>query len=508
MGQIFKISGVLVVLVLFLGGCFGMEGLSVDFVTGIVTDTTGGLIEGATVSAQPLEKKEDEDAKEIIEVTDSSGMFSVQGFENGRIYKVTASKEGYISQGKTIKFHSNAPSNLSFVLTPGVNAGQQQPYSSGNNMFQQTTASSSPVNPQTARVYVAYALAPQMPGSVPSNSSGPGSSGPRTLNEMSGVLYGADPMAGNLSFGDTHANPLQQLSSNHITLIDFNSHKIVGVVPFTSRPYWILFHPGGRVCYITDETKRIIVISPLQNNAVIASIGVGDALITDFAINSSGSRLYAALRSGLPQIAVIDTSSNQVTRFFPLPQNPQISGAQPGGIAVSRDGSTLLVTMGNTTGGELLILDAESGNLLGRVPVGSMPLGVGITPDGKMAVVANYASASVTVVDVPGRQVAGMVPAGTQPAKVVVRPDGRLAYITNSGSGSISVIDPYSQTPITMIPVGQNPMGVAVTPDGKRIYVANNGSGTITIIDAVNNSIIGTTSPVQGSKPYGIGVRP
>lgn len=491
---------------LFVSGCFGLGGLSIDFITGMVVDVNGRLLEGATVTVKSLDK-EDKEEKGFVEITDATGIFSVKGMEDGKMYKVTVGRDGYVPQSKTIKFHSNAASSLTFVLSPG-NATSQN-FGQVGAVYQphQPTVAPTPYDPQTARVYVAFANPPQAPGSQPS-SGGPGSSGPRTLNEMPSVLYGADPMGGNIPFGASHSNPVQNLSANHISLLDLNSNRVVAAIPLPSRPYWIQFHPSGKVCYVADETKRIAVISPLHNNAIVSTIGVGEALIADFVVTRSGDRIYAALRSGIPQVAVIDTISNQVVKFFPLPQSSQFIGSQPGGITVTSDGGMILVTLGNSTGGELVLLETGNGTVVGRVPVGSMPLGVGITPDGQIATVANYASASVTLIDVPGRRSLGTIQTGTQPAKVAVRPDGQVVYVTNNGSGLLSIINPYTQAILTNITVGQNPMGVAVSPDGKRVYVANNGSSNVTIIDAVSGTLIGTTPPALGSRPYGISIRP
>ena len=70
---------------------------------------------------------------------------------------------------------------------------------------------------------------------------------------------------------------------------------------------------------------------------------------------------------------------------------------------------------------------------------------------------------------------------GSQPVDVVVSADGKRVYVANNGDNTISVIDTTTNTTIdTPITVGSNPWDVAISPDGTRLYVSTfefTGSG-------------------------------
>jgi YVTN family beta-propeller protein len=69
--------------------------------------------------------------------------------------------------------------------------------------------------------------------------------------------------------------------------------------------------------------------------------------------------------------------------------------------------------------------------------------------------------------------IAATTPVGHLPKGVTVTPDGSKVYVTNRGRDSVSVIDTATNTVTAAIAVGQSPEGVAVTPDGSKVYVAN-----------------------------------
>ena len=74
----------------------------------------------------------------------------------------------------------------------------------------------------------------------------------------------------------------------------------------------------------------------------------------------------------------------------------------------------------------------------------------------------------VFVIDTATNQLVGApIPVGFLPAGVAVTPDGRYAYITNNFSGTISVIDTASRAVVNSINVASGPLGVASTPNAR-----------------------------------------
>jgi YVTN family beta-propeller protein len=98
------------------------------------------------------------------------------------------------------------------------------------------------------------------------------------------------------------------------------------------------------------------------------------------------------------------------------------------------------------------------------IPVGRVPFGVAITPDGTRAYVANEFSYTVSVIDTATNTVVATIPVGLVPIGVAITPDGTRAYVPNEFSYTVSVIDTATNTVVATIPVGLLPLLVAITP--------------------------------------------
>jgi outer membrane autotransporter protein len=198
-------------------------------------------------------------------------------------------------------------------------------------------------------------------------------------------------------------------------------------------------------------------------------------------------------------VSVIDTGTNAVVGA-PIPV-----GNLPEGVAVSPDGRFVYVT--NTSSNTVSVINAVTNALVASSTVGSHPLGVAVTPDGKFAYVANENSNTVSVIDTTTNAVVASPTVGSSPLGVAVTPDGKFAYIANFNGNTISVIDTTTNAVVASQTVGSRPVGVAVTPDGKFAYVTNSNSDTVSVINTATNSVVGVPIPV-GAFPIGVAVTP
>ena len=94
------------------------------------------------------------------------------------------------------------------------------------------------------------------------------------------------------------------------------------------------------------------------------------------------------------------------------------------------------------------------------------------------------------------------LPGGSKPVGVVVSPDGKRIYVANGRGNSVSVIDAGDDKLLATIPVGKRVWGIAITPDGKKVYAANGLSNDVSVIDTNSNSVIATIK--AGDGPWGV----
>ncbi len=144
------------------------------------------------------------------------------------------------------------------------------------------------------------------------------------------------------------------------------------------------------------------------------------------------------------------------------------------------------------------------------VPVGNVPYGVAVTPNGKKVYVANFDDNTVSVIDTTSNTITATVTGLSNPSGVAVNPDGTMVYVTNYNDDTIddtvSVIDTATDTVTATVNGLSNPCGVTVAPGGTKVYVANRNSNKVSVIDTATNTVKNTIS--VGSDPHGVAVNP
>jgi outer membrane autotransporter protein len=199
-------------------------------------------------------------------------------------------------------------------------------------------------------------------------------------------------------------------------------------------------------------------------------------------------------------VSVIDTATNTVIG------SPISVGSRPIGVAVTPDGRFSYVA--NELSNTISVIDVATNTVIGSpITVGNSPFGIAATPDAKFAYITNFGSNTVSVINTSTNTV--IVPSivvGSAPVGVCVTPGGTFAYVTNATSNTVSVISTATNTVVgSPIPVGTQPEGIAVSPDGKFVYVANVGSNTVSVINTATNTVVG--SPILvGTSPVGVAV--
>ena len=129
------------------------------------------------------------------------------------------------------------------------------------------------------------------------------------------------------------------------------------------------------------------------------------------------------------------------------------------------------------------------------------PRGIGCTPDGTTAYIANYFGSNVSVVDIATNSVIKTIYSDTfaGPVGVGVTTDGTKAYILNDGGNSISIIDTATnEVTGTVDTTGggfSNPFGIAIF--NTTAYVANYSNNTVSIIDTQTDTTTGYITDID-----------
>jgi YVTN family beta-propeller protein len=137
-------------------------------------------------------------------------------------------------------------------------------------------------------------------------------------------------------------------------------------------------------------------------------------------------------------------------------------------------------------------VDIDTGRVLRRFFVGPKPVGVAVAPNKGILVVCDYGLHTVALVDTKTARVRATIPGGRHPYFVAVTPDERMAVVANllpSGPAAehtstpvVSLIDLDARTKIADVPLPDNSTNVRqvrVSPDGRWAYVVHTRGRTM-----------------------------
>ena len=221
--------------------------------------------------------------------------------------------------------------------------------------------------------------------------------------------------------------------------------------------------------------------------------------------------VYVA-NNGSDTVSAIDTATNTVVATIPV-------GSAPLFLAISPDGREVYVTNGGSR--EISVINTATNTVEGQsIGTFTQPWGVTIDPTGQKLfyVTSGFASAHAIFLkyDVGDYRNVQLVPYG-----LAVTPDNEWVFLINRGApwpgetGSVLRIArdlfTFSGTEIVETMVGNYPARVAITPDSTRAYVTNQGGqtgpGNVSVIDVATGMVVG--SPIQvGTNPTGIAITP
>jgi uncharacterized protein (TIGR03437 family) len=137
---------------------------------------------------------------------------------------------------------------------------------------------------------------------------------------------------------------------------------------------------------------------------------------------------------------------------------------------------------------------------------GANPIGVAVTADGALAVVAESGTGTVAVVDLKTFTVKPEIAAGAGASRVAVV--GTQAVVVNRDADTVTIVDLTAGTAIQTLPVGRGPANVAADAANHIAYVTNENDGTISVINLGTLAVTKTIALGASVRPSGITLLP
>jgi YVTN family beta-propeller protein len=196
-----------------------------------------------------------------------------------------------------------------------------------------------------------------------------------------------------------------------LSVLDLASGKITHKVPVGKEPEGVTLRPDGKVVYITSEQDSIVTGIDTQSFAVVAKV-------------ATGRRPRAILFTKDSNVAFVSNEMDgTVTAFNPHTlQNLGLIkidgkgpvGARPMGLALSPDDKWLFVSTGR--GGAIGVVDVAKRQFDHLIEgVGARPWGIAMASDGQHVYTANGSSDDLAIVNAKTGNVERKVPIGGLP---------------------------------------------------------------------------------------------
>jgi DNA-binding beta-propeller fold protein YncE len=241
---------------------------------------------------------------------------------------------------------------------------------------------------------------------------------------------------------------------DHMVVIDLGSRKIIGNLNFGHgvRPHCPVFDMKHNLVYVTTELDHSISIVDPRTLKIAGAVPTGQAESHMLAISSDGNRGYTA-NVGPGTVSVLDMRRRKVIKVIP------ISGVTQR-ISISPDDR--IVFTSDQTKPQLAVIDTSTNKIKTWVPLPDVGYGTASTRNGRWLLVAIPAADTVAVVDMRDLKVVRTIHVCDAPQEILVQPDNpKIAYVSCGSTHNVAVLNLSNWKMQKTIDVGNSPDGLA-----------------------------------------------
>ncbi len=279
-----------------------------------------------------------------------------------------------------------------------------------------------------------------------------------------------------------------------------------------SMPIAAEVSPDGRYLIVLQAGYETPSLSVIDTAAQMVSGGLElpDAWL-GLTLNKAGNRIYVGggTRGSVWVLSYRD-GAVKLEREFPV-------GGECAGECNSLIGDVLLDVDGRTLYAldvlrdRVIVINSQSGLVLGEFPTGVAPYRARATPDGQHLVISHWGEASLGLYRLSDQRLVERIPVGEHPTDLrlvtsevsvpgsgfdgdevrtyPVRLFAACAHSDNLWTFGVTernrfdLLDARSVAPRPDSRAGSSPSGLGVSQDGRTLYIANSGNNTILVVD-------------------------
>jgi YVTN family beta-propeller protein len=296
--------------------------------------------------------------------------------------------------------------------------------------------------------------------------------------------------------------------SNTVMVINPRTRKVTGQFRVGGQPNHVTPSWDGSVLYVNDTTGNSLVpINPATGKPG-APIPVADPYNLYF---TPDGKYALVMAEALGRIDFRDPHTMRLRHSMRVP----CSGVNH--LDFTADGRFAVASCEFSA--QLLYIDMRRRKVVAtmrlgkptdmmRIPGGSMPQDVRLSPDGKIFYVADMIADGVWLIDATHFRKIGFIHTGLGAHGLLISRDARHVFVSNRNEGSVSVISTATSAVVHKwrIPGGGSPDMGGISPDGKVMWWGGRYNGVVYAMSTTTGRLIAKI-PV-GDGPHGLCVFP
>jgi DNA-binding beta-propeller fold protein YncE len=332
------------------------------------------------------------------------------------------------------------------------------------------------------------------------------------------------PAAGSCLWRDAEAAQTAIVScagSGEVAFIDIQAAEVSASVKLPNRasfPIALAATPDGSSVVVACETGYVsflgaggVTTRELHEGPEQIGLTTIQNEFSGVTLTPDGGMALVTEANGQGQLFRFDVATRELVGA------PWNCGDDPSKIVVTPDGLTAYMLDHNGAGNSLQVVNLLNGACtsfpLPGAEFGSFEL---VPTDTSRALFTNSGDDQIVLLDTTTWQPLNQPPLDiapgreAEPSALAISPDGTLAIVANYADQSITFVAVSNSYPYltvgTTIPVGGSGGGVAFSPDGQTAVVTLVNTSLVKIIDVVNQRVRATVSAGLGLIPTGVTV--
>jgi len=283
-------------------------------------------------------------------------------------------------------------------------------------------------------------------------------------NKVVGTIHGIEVNHGAAVAPDGSRYYISNEGQSTLDVVDSKSLKILKSIPLSDHPNNISISKDGKRVYVSiARSPGAVDVIDTVTLKDVKSIPVKGAVHNTYVTPDGKYVVSGSIQS--KTITVIDQKTE--TPAWTLERD---LGIRCMAFTTNPDGSTKWILFQLSGFNGFAVVDFATREEIKRIKLpelaaGKKPFlyggneshGLAVTPDGKTLVVDSRLNTAVYFYALPDLKLLGSTEVGRSPDWVTITPDSKMAYVADAASNAVSVVDIQAMKEVTRIPVGEVP---------------------------------------------------